>query len=89
MTKTNFIQLLCFCLGEDDIRIKALEIVLEKVLEDPHHDSVPSVNYTNEKTSSINSPSIFNDIQSFHDRMYSFYDIFYQVKNKKLILKNR
>ncbi|CAF3307516.1 unnamed protein product [Rotaria sp. Silwood2] len=56
--------------GEDEIRTKALEIVLEKILEDPHHDSVSSVNYSNDKIPSINPPSIINDIQSFHDRMY-------------------
>ncbi|CAF1322022.1 unnamed protein product [Rotaria magnacalcarata] len=53
--------------GEDEIRLKALEIVLEKILEDPHHDSVPSVNYSNDKTASMNSLSIMNDIQPFHD----------------------
>ncbi|CAF4614413.1 unnamed protein product [Rotaria sp. Silwood2] len=53
--------------GEDEIRTKALEIVLEKILEDPHHDSVSSVNYSNDKIPSINPPSIINDIQSFHD----------------------
>ncbi|CAF1163468.1 unnamed protein product [Rotaria sp. Silwood1] len=55
--------------GEDDIRTKALEIVLEKLLEDPHHDSIPSVNYSNEKLPSINPPSIINDIQPFHDHV--------------------
>jgi hypothetical protein len=61
-------------LGDDGIRIKALEIVLQKLLEDPHHDSVPSVNYSNEKNSSINSynhPTTVNDIPTFNDRMYS------------------
>ncbi|CAF5000807.1 unnamed protein product, partial [Rotaria sp. Silwood1] len=61
---------------DDEVRIKALEIVLEKILEDLHHDSIPSVNYSNGKGSSINLPSIMNDIQPFHDRIYqSFFVI--------------
>ena len=51
-------------LGDDGIRMKALEIVLEKLLDDPHHDSIPSVNYLNEKNSSS------NEIQSFNDRKF-------------------
>jgi hypothetical protein len=57
--------------------MKALEIVLEKLLDDPHHDSIPSVNYLNEKNSSSNN---FNEIQSFNDR--KFYFDFYISKNK-------
>ena len=51
-------------LGDDGIRMKALEIVLEKLLDDPHHDSIPSVNYLNEKNSSS------NEFQSFNDRKF-------------------
>ncbi|CAF2791378.1 unnamed protein product [Rotaria sp. Silwood2] len=46
------------------------------VTEDPHHDSVPSVNYSNENGSSINSSSIINDIQPFHHRMYQSFFLF-------------
>jgi hypothetical protein len=56
--------------------MKALEIVLQKLLEDPHHDSVPSVNYSNERNSSIHSYNQqlnINHIQSFNDRMFSYY----------------
>jgi hypothetical protein len=51
-------------------------MVLEKIFEDPHHDSIPSVNYSNEKISSFNHPNNFNDIQSFNDRMYLFIYLF-------------
>jgi hypothetical protein len=54
--------------------MKALEIILEKLLDDPHHDSIPSVNYLNEKNSSS------NEIQSFNDRKFDSFFIF--VKNK-------
>jgi len=58
--------------GDDGIRIKALEIVLQKILEDPHHDSIPSVNYSNDKTSSFNHTTNINEIQSFNDRDLNF-----------------
>jgi hypothetical protein len=53
-------------------------MVLQKIFEDPHHDSVPSVNYSNEKISSFNHPTNLNDIQqSFNDRMN--FDLFYFI----------
>ena len=54
--------------GDDEIRNRALEMVLRKVVDDPHHDSIPSVNYFNENnSSSVN----FNESQLFPDRKYS------------------
>lgn len=54
--------------GDDDIRIRALEIVLTKILDDPHHDSIPSVNYLNDNhSSSVN----FHESQSFNDRNFN------------------
>ncbi|CAF1114453.1 unnamed protein product [Adineta steineri] len=56
--------------GDDAIRVKALDVVLQKIIEDPHHDSITSVNYSNEKNSSINlynHSSTINDIPSFND----------------------
>ena len=58
-------------LGDENTRIKALEIVLQKVLEDPHHDSITNVNYSNEKNfinNSSNYSSTTNEINSFNDR---------------------
>jgi len=45
-------------------------MILEKIFEDPHHDSIPSVNYSNEKLSSFNHENNLNSIQSFNDRMF-------------------
>jgi len=53
------------------------------MLEDPHHDSVPSVNYSNEKNFSFNNSTNLNDIQSLNDRMYL--DLFIYLKIKNLI----
>ncbi|CAF1589160.1 unnamed protein product, partial [Didymodactylos carnosus] len=40
----------------DDItRRKTLEVVLSKILQDPHHDSVPSVNYSSAFSTQLNS----------------------------------
>ncbi|CAF0960343.1 unnamed protein product [Adineta ricciae] len=56
--------------GDENTRIKALEIVLQKVLEDPHHDNITNVNYSNEKNflnNCSNYPSTTNEINSFND----------------------
>jgi hypothetical protein len=51
------------------------------MLEDPHHDSVPSVNYSTDKNFCFNNSTNLNDIQSLNDRMYS--NLF---KNKRFYL---
>lgn len=58
-----------FSIGDDRIRIRALESVLTKILDDPHHDSIPSVNYFYENNSSSMN---FTDIPSFNDRNFFF-----------------
>lgn len=58
-----------FDLGDENTRIKALEIVLQKVLEDPHHDSITNVNYSNEKNFP-NHSSTTNELNSFNDRKF-------------------
>ncbi|UJR29827.1 hypothetical protein I4U23_017370 [Adineta vaga] len=53
--------------GDENIRIKALEIVLQKILEDPHHDSITSVNYSNEKNFHHNSFNHSSNLNEFND----------------------
>ncbi|CAF0912806.1 unnamed protein product [Didymodactylos carnosus] len=52
-------------IGDEITRRKTLEVVLSKILQDPHHDSVPSVNYSSSFASQLNSNQNDPSTESF------------------------